>query len=310
MIPSLLVKFPASRGQLLVNSINKTCRTRSLSNSACLNAVELHYERVKASGSSPGKPLLICHGLFGSKQNWRSLSKILASRLDSDVYALASSLLLKAMDDLRNHGTSPHVGAMDYATMASDVLYFCDKHNLSSISLLGHSMGGKVAMAFALSPQLPPGMLSRLIVADITPSKGALSQDFRNYTDVMMKIEASNIHSRKEANEMLQEVEPDFSVRAFLLTNLTFPEDGAPVKFRVPVDIVKRSLDDLGGFPYEPSERKWPGKTLIIKGEKSRYVNKHNIAIAQQFFPSMRLSSLNAGHWGEPSLSMSLYRSP
>jgi hypothetical protein len=63
----------------------------------------------------------------------------------------------------------------------------------------------------------------------------------------------------------------DPSIRAFLLTNLTFPEDGAPVKFRVPVDIVKRSLDDIGGFPYEPHERTWTGKALIIEGKKSRY---------------------------------------
>lgn len=92
---------------------------------------------------------------------------------------------------------------------------------------------------------------------------------------------------------------------------------GAPLKFRVPVDIIKRSLDMLGGFPYEPGECKWDGMTLIIKGEKSkfvnvsslyrnsgsnnglRYVNNQNIPIAKQFFPRMRLETLDANHWGE-----------
>ena len=78
--------------------------------------------------------------------------------------------------------------------------------------------GGKVAMAFALSPELPPGLLSRLIVADIAPSRGALSPEFRNYTDVMLKIEAAKIHSRKEANEMIQQVEP-VSSQPFLLSS-------------------------------------------------------------------------------------------
>ncbi|KIJ22331.1 hypothetical protein M422DRAFT_197277, partial [Sphaerobolus stellatus SS14] len=90
----------------------------------------------------------------------------------------------------------------------------------------------------------------------------------------------------------------DASIRAFLLTNLTFPEPGGPVKFRVPVDVVRDSLEDIGGFPYEPGEREWHGKTLIIKGSKSKYVNKHNIPIAEKFFPNMRLETLEAGHWG------------
>ncbi|KIJ22249.1 hypothetical protein M422DRAFT_130130, partial [Sphaerobolus stellatus SS14] len=81
----------------------------------------------------------------GSKQNWRSLSKTLAASLNTDVYSL----------DLRNHGTSPHSSVMDYSTMAADVIHFCHKHHLKNVSLLGHSMGGKVVMALALRPDLP-----------------------------------------------------------------------------------------------------------------------------------------------------------
>ncbi|KIJ32892.1 hypothetical protein M422DRAFT_265230 [Sphaerobolus stellatus SS14] len=89
-------------------------------------------------------------------------------------------------------------------------------------------------MALALRPDLPSTLLSRVIVADIGPGKG------------------------------------DASIRAFPLTNISFPEPGGPVKFRVPVDVVKDSLEEIGGFPYEPDEREWHGKTLIIKGSKSK----------------------------------------
>ncbi|KAF8589903.1 alpha/beta hydrolase [Ramaria rubella] len=253
--------------------------------------IELQYELVKPpSGDySTASPLVICHGLFGSKQNWRSLSKIFAARLRSDIYSL----------DLRNHGTSPHSEIMDYSSMASDVLHFFHKHNLRNVSLLGHSMGGKVAMTLALDPTLPPGLLSNLIIADMAPSRGELSIFFRNYTDAMLKVENAKVTTRKEANDIIQEVEPDTSIRAFLLTNLTSAHGGAPLRFRVPVDIIKRSLDNLGDFPYgeEDKGREWTGKTLVIKGGRSKYVNKYNIPLLERFFPNMRLEVLDASHW-------------
>jgi hypothetical protein len=149
-------------------------------------------------------------------------------------------------------------------------------------------------MALALSPDLPPGLLSRLIVADIAPSKGALSPEFRSYTDAMQRIEKSQITTRKGANDIIQEVESvghenvflhksshptcwwlskDPSIRAFLLTNLTSTHGGAPLTFRVPVDIIKRSLDVIGDFPYEPEDANWDGRTLIIRGAKSKCVS-------------------------------------
>ncbi|KAF8532296.1 alpha/beta-hydrolase [Gautieria morchelliformis] len=279
----LVTKFPRAA---LTNSI--LLRNRTLSNLSP-QPLELQYERIESptSGDPVGDPLVICHGLFGSKQNWRSLSKAFAARLHADIYSL----------DLRNHGSSPQAEVMDYTSMASDVLHFCRTHNLSNVSLLGHSMGGKVAMALALSPNLPPGLLARLIVADIAPSKGALSPEFRSYTDAMQRIEKSQITTRKAANDIIQEIESDPSIRAFLLTNLTSTHGGAPLKFRVPVDTIKRSIDVLGDFPYEPEDGNWNGSTLIIKGAKSRYLNRYNIPIAKQFFPRMHLETLDANHW-------------
>lgn len=84
--------------------------------------------------------------------------------------------------------------------------------------------------------------------------------------------------------------------RAFLLTNLDTTTQ--PFKFRLPLDIIGSSISDLGGFPYQPGERSWHGKTLFVKGAKSKYINKYNIPIAKEFFPDMSLETLDASHWG------------
>ncbi|KAI0247030.1 Alpha/Beta hydrolase protein [Lactifluus subvellereus] len=219
------------------------------------------------------------------KRNWLSLSKAFLRDLQRPVYAL----------DLRNHGSSPHAKPMNYEAMATDILHFLQSHSLSNVSLLGHSMGGKVAMAVVLSPELPADAIEHLIVADITPSSVALSTEFQGYIEAMNKIEQSGVNSRREAQDILASYEPDPTIRAFLLTNLDTAIQ--PFKFQVPLDIVGSSILNLGGFPYVPGERSWDGNTLFVKGAKSRYINKNNLPVAKEFFPSMSLETLDAGHW-------------
>ncbi|KAI9454708.1 alpha/beta-hydrolase [Russula earlei] len=249
--------------------------------------VELDYDVLyPRDGSNKERPLVILHGLFGMRRNWLSLSKAFLRDLQRPIYTL----------DLRNHGLSPHARPMHYEIMATDVLHFLRSHSLSNVSLLGHSMGGKVAMAVALSPELPTGALEHLIVADIAPSRAALSTEFQGYVDAMNKIERHKVNSRREAQEVLAPYEPDPVTRAFLLTNLDTTSQ--PFKFRIPLDIIESSVPDLGGFPYQPGERSWPGNTLFVKGAKSKYINKNNIPITKEFFPNMSLETLDAGHWG------------
>ncbi|KAG8941765.1 hypothetical protein FRC03_003987, partial [Tulasnella sp. 419] len=257
--------------------------------------VELDFEHVSPPPeakppphSDATGPLIICHGLFGSKQNWRSLCKAFSRSLDRPVYAL----------DLRNHGSSPHSESMSYKIMSDDIMEFCRRKSLSNVSLLGHSMGGKVAMTFALDPDRPSDMLSRLIVADISPAKGPISAEFRSYVKGMKEVEAKATRTRKEADEILQAYEPDFGTRQFLLTNLIAASSTTPQRFRIPLDTLDKAIEAIGDFPYEPEERKWEGKTLFIKGAKSKYLNRKNIPIAEQYFPNMRLETLDAGHWG------------
>ncbi|KAJ8588896.1 alpha/beta-hydrolase, partial [Rhizopogon salebrosus TDB-379] len=200
--------------------------------------------------------------------------------------------------DLRNHGSSPHIRPMTYTHMAADVLNFCKKHSLREISIMGHSMGGKVAMTLALHPELPPNLLTDLIVSDIAPIRARASEDTVQLIRAMEKIEANNIYTRKEADEILSEHEKDPNVRAFLLTNLEIKK-AMPVKFKIPIGILKEGRPEIESFPYAPGERSWDGHALFIKGKKSKFINRHNIPLIDRFFPQNQLQELDTGHWGK-----------
>ncbi|EKM57806.1 uncharacterized protein PHACADRAFT_182246 [Phanerochaete carnosa HHB-10118-sp] len=253
--------------------------------------IDLEHDKfVPPSGNETDNALVILHGLFGMKRNWLSLAKAFLRDLDRPIYTL----------DLRNHGASPHAEPMTYLAMAEDVLEFCRKRSLRDVSLLGHSMGGKVAMSVALSPELPRELLAHLIIADMAPSKGALSSEFQGYVKAMKKIEDSHVTTRQEAQKILAPYEPDAMTRAFLLTNLlpqAHDHHHHPLKFRVPIDIIGKAIVEIGDFPYEPTERSWDGPTLFIKGQRSKYINNRNVPIAKQFFPNLALENLETGHW-------------
>ncbi|GAA5841078.1 hypothetical protein JCM3766R1_006659 [Sporobolomyces carnicolor] len=235
--------------------------------------------------SSSNAPLVVLHGLYGSKQNWRSLAKGMATKLGRQVFTL----------DLRNHGHSPHVRECSYEDLAADVKSFIQhEQKLEDCVVVGHSMGGKVAMALALGGC---DALSKLVVVDIAPGIGKISPEFQAYLEAMKAIDEAKVHSRKEADAILSKTEPDLGVRQFLLTNLdrASPED--PYKFRLPLSYLRNAIDEIGHFPYTPGERIFDKPSLFLKGKKSKYINSKNIPIIQQFFPNSRLETLDAGHW-------------
>ncbi|KAJ7265452.1 Alpha/Beta hydrolase protein [Mycena haematopus] len=266
--------------------------------------IELHFTSQIPSENKTRGAVVILHGLFGSARNWGAHSRSFARNLNRPIYAL----------DLRNHGASGHAQPMSYSAMASDVIHFIRRNSLSDVSIIGHSMGGKVAMTVALDSSLPESTLSNLVVVDIAPSRGELSKEFKGYISAMKKIEAAKISSRKEALEILHEYEKvastssfsgefdinfrgdqDPDVCAFLLTNL-IPQPNAS-HFRIPVDLIGESIEEMGSFPFTPEKTQWPGKTLFVKGTKSSYINRHNIPIAEKFFPAMRIENLDTSHW-------------
>lgn len=226
------------------------------------------------------------HGLFGSKQNNRSISKALAKELNTHVYAV----------DLRNHGESPHTTQHDYESMAGDVEAFLAAQGLDDgrVTLLGHSMGAKTAMAVALRQ---PTLVDRLIVVDNAPIEATLESRFGTYVQAMRRIEEAQVHKQSDADRILTEYEKDIGVRQFLLTNLTRPPGGGAYKFRVPLRTLGNALDRMGSFPYHPDKIRYERPALFIRGTKSRYVPDEVIPIIGRFFPCFRMKDIDAGHW-------------
>ncbi|KAJ1984090.1 hypothetical protein H4R34_000895 [Dimargaris verticillata] len=233
---------------------------------------------------SKRSPVVVLHGLFGSKQNWGSLSKGLAHQLATNVYVL----------DLRNHGDSPHSPIMTYEAMASDVVRFLTDHQLSKPTLIGHSMGGKVAMTLALTH---PELLKQLCVVDMAPAASPLSEDFCTYTEAMLAIEHQNLNKISDANQMLVDTVPEQEIRQFLLTNYKRDANTGQYKFRIPLAFIQRNLDALGQFQADNQERGFGKPTLFISGARSPYIHPDHFPTIRRLFSQSLIMNIDAGHW-------------
>ncbi|KAF9113879.1 hypothetical protein BGX27_000635 [Mortierella sp. AM989] len=251
-----------------------------------LSPVTLAYkENPKPSPQKEARsqPIVILHGLFGSKQNWGALSKALATRLNTRVFAL----------DLRNHGESGHSQEHDYTNMANDVTCFLKEQNLEKPIVIGHSMGGKVAMYLALN-HTP---MDRVVVVDMAPAKVQLSAEFAKYVTIMKEIQQAHVKKQSEADNIMKKSVSDLSIRQFLLTNLKKDSAKDEYNFRIPIDVLGGKLENLGQFDFVPGQDKYEGKILIIKGDKSGYVRDKDTELIKTFFPQVRIEGLDAGHW-------------
>ncbi|CAG8639853.1 1953_t:CDS:2, partial [Paraglomus occultum] len=231
--------------------------------------------RPQTSEDSP--PVIILHGLFGSKQNWKSLAKSFTQSLNTKVYAV----------DLRNHGESPHSSVHTYESMA--MMWRSLSFNKSSID-----QGGKVVMTLALL-QYP--QVSQVIVVDSAPVNFRLSSNFSSYIAAMKKVDAANVSKQSFANEILEEDIKDITVRQFLLTNLTKDSQTGLYKWRIPLDTLEDALNDLGGFPFESAHHTFKKKALFITGTRSNYVPPKVYPTIRSFFPNAVFAELDAGHW-------------
>ncbi|CAG8555836.1 3083_t:CDS:10 [Ambispora leptoticha] len=237
----------------------------------------LEYEPPRLHAPHESPPLVILHGLFGSKQNWKSLAKAFAQRLNTK--------------DLRNHGESPHSPVHTYKAMAKDVAEFLNEHKLRKTVIIGHSMGGKVAMTMALL-QVPH--IEKLVVVDCAPTKYRLSLDFATYITAMKKIEETVVAKQSHADKILQE---DIAIRQFLLTNLKKDSDTGIYKFRIPLDLLNDNLEELGGFPFDSAHHTFRKPTLFIVGTKSNYVKPKVHSTIRTLFPEAVIVDIEAGHW-------------
>ncbi|KAJ5772598.1 hypothetical protein N7520_003127 [Penicillium odoratum] len=231
-------------------------------------------------------PILFLHGLFGSKQNNRTISKALARDLNCQIFTL----------DLRNHGQSFHAPEHNYSVMAEDVQEFIEQQKLKKCVLIGHSMGAKTAMTVALQA---PESVSALISVDNAPLNAALKSDFPKYVRGMQHVEREQVTKQSEANKILEAYEESLGIRQFLLTNLVRSDDEQKtLKFRVPLSVIGDSLDSMADFPFRQSDAvKYDGPTLFVRGTKSKYVTDETIPAIKTFFPNAQIADVEAGHW-------------
>ncbi len=238
-----------------------------------MEAVKLTFEEL---GSPDDAPIIILHGFFASSRNWRQVAEKLAARFH--VYLL----------DLRNHGASPHHPVMDYPAMSEDLLLFMDEQGLTTASLLGHSMGGKVAMWFAMNH---PERMDKLIVVDIAPV--SYTHSFDGLIHALKALPLHEISNRKQAEQLLASAIPELGYRQFLLQNLVL-KDGAYC-WRIDLDIFYRMAPNIAAFPSVKHSAAFIGKTLFLAGEESGYVKIDDV---RALFPEAMLTVIaNAGHW-------------
>ncbi len=227
--------------------------------------------------SGQGKPLIILHGLFGSSDNWFSLAKVFAEHFS--VYLL----------DQRNHGQSTHTDDFNYKLLTEDLATFIQEHNIDKPHIIGHSMGGKTAMNFAVQY---PEKLDKLIIVDIAPKQYPVHHD--HILEGLHEINLETLTSRTEADQLLSRQVPEPDVRQFLLKNLARTSE-SKFEWRVNILAIDEHIEEIGaGMQYEGQ---FTGSTLFIKGVRSNYYAQGDEESILKIFPSAQFVTLNTGHW-------------
>ncbi len=237
-------------------------------------ALNLAFETV---GS--GAPLLVLHGLFGSSSNWRGVARHLAAT--HTVHSV----------DLRNHGASPWADSMDYGEMAGDVLQLMNRLALEQPAVLGHSMGGKTAMALALRH---PERVAQLLVVDIAPVSYA--DTLTPFAEAMRSADVMAAASRAEVQGRLQQVVPDPGVVPFLMQNLVMRNDH--FDWRINLVGIGAAMPQLCGFPTDLLGARFDRPLTVIAGENSEYVSQRDGAAFDPMFTQVDVEIIrDAGHW-------------
>lgn len=230
-------------------------------------------------GGAGKPPLVLLHGLLGSSRNWQTAGRDLAERYH--VHAL----------DLRNHGRSPHASEAGYAAMLGDVVAWLDAARLARVTLLGHSLGGKVAMLAACRH---PERIERLIVVDIAPKDYRWAAHRAEFA-AMHELDLTHLRSRAEAELRFEARVDDWAMRKFLATNLEH-EYGGGWRWQINLPALSAALPELERSALQPDDR-YPGPALFVTGGRSQYVLPEDHAGIREHFPAARIVTLpTAGH--------------
>jgi len=228
----------------------------------------------------PGQPaIILLHGLFGSSANWGTVARQLSQKYQVLV------------PDLRNHGQSPHDPDSSYEAMVADVLRLLDVEGINEATLVGHSMGGKVAMHLALNH---PERVSGLAVVDMSPV--SYTHDFDDVVKGFHAVDLAAIRNRSDADAQMAASVSLAGVRAFLLQNLVKRPDGWA--WRLNIDALAAAQAEITGFPSQAADAVFERPVCFIHGELSDYVTPAHEAEIRRLFPAATLCPVaQAGHW-------------
>lgn len=235
---------------------------------------------VRESGS--GSPLIILHGLFGMSDNWMTMAKRFS---ENQFHVLAT--------DLRNHGQSPHSEEWNFKVMAEDVFELMQDKNISAAAVIGHSLGGKVAMQMAA---MQPEKLSALVVVDMTPKKYPVVHG--SIISALNEVKIETLSSRKEAEEILSQKIKDIATLQFLLKNIYWNEtaSGKMLAWRFNLDVISKKIENGSEEIRFPETIDLPA--LLLRGEHSDYVTDEDLTdFKKTFLNSEAVTIKNSGHW-------------
>lgn len=226
-----------------------------------------------------GKPFLIIHGFLGMSDNWKTLG-LQFVQLGFQIHLL----------DMRNHGKSFHSDEFNYEIMVEDVKAYIDFYNLKNITLLGHSMGGKIAMLFAT---VYPEVVEKLIIADIGPKYYA--PHHQTILSALNAVDFSEKPSRSEVDEIISKYISDFGTKQFLLKNLYW-ETPDQLGFRFNLPVFNEKISEIG--TALPFENHFDKPVLFLRGDKSDYILDSDFETISHHFPLAVIKTIqNAGHW-------------
>ena len=225
-----------------------------------------------------GPPVVVLHGLFGSLDNWISVGKQLAANYS--VYLV----------DLRNHGNSFHGDEFTYTAMAGDISQLVNELKIDPISIIGHSMGGKVGMFYTV---LNENFVKKLIVVDIAPRHYPVHH--QRILDGLSAIDVNTITSRSQADDVLRSYVPDEGTRQFLLKNLKRNSSGS-FEWKINLPVIRDQIENVGeSLPESPAVQV---STLFIKGGGSDYISGEDHQDIHHRFANVKIQTIpGAGHW-------------
>ncbi|KAG0704206.1 Protein ABHD11 [Chionoecetes opilio] len=283
------------------HSLGRLCRRKGLINDSrrpisttlviCAGVPMAYTLHAPAGPTSSQPPLLIMHGLMGSKMNWKTLGKAIATNTSRKVYTV----------DARNHGDSPHTEAHSYPLLAEDILLFLQHHGIPRATLMGHSMGGRAVMAAALTQ---PSVVEKVVVLDMSPVGTSQSvTSLPRFLEVMRRLtlppDLPSQQARKQVDDLLKPAIAEAGIRQFLLTNLMHTPEGG-YTWRVNVEGIAKSFNPhISTFPAALlPHRSFEGETAFIAGALSDYLRPEDEEAIQDIFPQASFHYLEgAGHW-------------